>query len=146
MTNRAREVVLVHSSDLHVNEDRTGGSHDDDGTSALRAVLATARALRVDVVLLAGDTFENNQLGSAILDRAGRLLAEAGMPVVILPGNYDPALAGGDRARALRAAPKPGPTRCGRPGSSATRRLLRPAPIIWHSVIGTGRLVSATAS
>jgi len=52
----------------------------------------TAQAVRADVVLLAGDTFENNQLGSAILDRAGRLLAEAGIPVVILPGNHDPAL------------------------------------------------------
>jgi 3',5'-cyclic AMP phosphodiesterase CpdA len=49
-------------------------------------------ALRADVVLLAGDTFENNQLSAAILDGAGRLLAEAGMPIVILPGNHDPAL------------------------------------------------------
>jgi DNA repair exonuclease SbcCD nuclease subunit len=52
-----------------------------------------ARALRADVVLLAGDTFENNQLGSAILERSGRLLAGAGIPVVILPGSHDPALA-----------------------------------------------------
>jgi len=91
--NPVCELVVVHSSDLHVDEDRTGGSRDGDGTAALRAVLATARALRADVVLLAGDTFENNQLGSAILDRAGKLLAEAEMPVVILPGNHDPALA-----------------------------------------------------
>jgi len=64
-----------------------------DGTAGLRSVLATARALPVDIVLLAGDTFENNQLGSAVLDRAGQLLAEAGLPVVILPGNHDPAVA-----------------------------------------------------
>ena len=57
-------------------------------------MLATARALEADVVLLAGDTFESNQLGPAILDRTGQLLAEAGIPVVILPGNHDPALAG----------------------------------------------------
>jgi DNA repair exonuclease SbcCD nuclease subunit len=91
--NRAGDVVLVHSSDLHVDEDRLAGSGDGDGTAGLRAVLATARALRANVVLLAGDTFENNQLGSAILERSGRLLVEAGMPVVILPGNHDPALA-----------------------------------------------------
>jgi len=83
------KVVLVHSSDLHVDEDRRGG----DGTAGLRAVLVTARAVRADVVLLAGDTFENNQLSPVILDRAGRLLAEADFPIVILPGNHDPALA-----------------------------------------------------
>jgi DNA repair exonuclease SbcCD nuclease subunit len=91
--NRAQEVVLVHSSDLHVDEDFAAGSRDGDGTVGLRAVLGVTRALRADILLLAGDTFENNHLGAAILDRARRLLAEAGMPVVILPGNHDPALA-----------------------------------------------------
>src|SRR5258705_9926911 len=91
--NPAREVVLVHSSDLHVDDDRNLASGEGDGTAGLGRVLATARALPVDIVLLAGDTFENNQLGSAVLDRARQLLAEAGLPVVILPGNHDPALA-----------------------------------------------------
>jgi DNA repair exonuclease SbcCD nuclease subunit len=90
MTN---DVVLVHSSDLHVDEDRTAASRDGDGTATLRTVLTTARALCADVVLLAGDSFENNQLGSAILDRARKLLAKADFPIVILPGNHDPALA-----------------------------------------------------
>jgi DNA repair exonuclease SbcCD nuclease subunit len=84
------DVVLVHSSDLHVDEDRAARG---DGTAGLHSVLATALAARADVVLLAGDTFESNQLSRAILDRASRLLAQAGMPIVILPGNHDPALA-----------------------------------------------------
>src|SRR5260370_11623205 len=86
------EIVLVHSSDIHVDDGDSAGLRGDDGTAGLRAVLATGRALRADVVLLAGDTFENNQLSAAILEGAGRLLAEAGMPIVILPGNHDPAL------------------------------------------------------
>jgi DNA repair exonuclease SbcCD nuclease subunit len=85
------EVVIVHSSDIHIDESRRAESHDGDDTARLGAVLATAGALHADVVLLAGDTFENNQLGAALLDRAGRLLAEAGRPIVILPGNHDPA-------------------------------------------------------
>jgi DNA repair exonuclease SbcCD nuclease subunit len=85
------DIVLVHSSDLHVDEDRAVAN--GDGAAALRSVLATAGALRADILVLAGDTFENNQLGSAILDRAGQLLAEADFPIVILPGNHDPALA-----------------------------------------------------
>jgi DNA repair exonuclease SbcCD nuclease subunit len=91
--NHTTDVALVHSSDLHVDEDRAAGSRGADGTAPLRAVLATAGALRADVVLLAGDTFENNQLGAAILERAGRLLAQARFPIVILPGNHDPAFA-----------------------------------------------------
>ena len=87
------EIVLVHSSDLHVDEDRAVGSRNGDGTARLRWVLVTARAARADVVLLAGDTFENNQLGQAILERARGLLADADLRVVILPGNHDPALA-----------------------------------------------------
>src|SRR5258707_13982361 len=86
------EIVLVHSSDIHVDDGDSAGLRGDDGTAGLRAVLATAKALRADVVLLAGDTFENNQLSAAILEGAGRLLAEAEMPIVILPGNHDPAL------------------------------------------------------
>jgi DNA repair exonuclease SbcCD nuclease subunit len=92
MRSRAAEVVLVHSSDIHVDDGRIAALHGGDGTAGLRSVLATARARRADVVLLAGDTFENNQLSAAVLDRAGQLLAEAGMPIVILPGNHDPAL------------------------------------------------------
>src|ERR1700751_1875537 len=92
--HRACEVVHVHSSDLHVDEDRDAVVRSGNGTARLRSVLATARAVRADVVLLAGDTFENNQLSLAILGRARGLLAEADLPVVILPGNHDPALAG----------------------------------------------------
>ena len=85
-----RDVVVVHSSDIHVDEgESTGG----DGTAPLRAVLAAARAERADLALLVGDTFEHQRLPRELVDRAARLLAEAGMPVVILPGNHDPAIA-----------------------------------------------------
>src|SRR5262249_9910136 len=86
------DLLLVHSSDIHVDDSLIAAADGGDGTVGLRAVLATAEALRADVVLLAGDTFENNQLGAAVLERAGRLLASAPMPIVILPGNHDPAL------------------------------------------------------
>jgi DNA repair exonuclease SbcCD nuclease subunit len=88
----AGEIRLVHSSDLHVDEGRTASTHDGDGAAGLAQVLTAARALRADIVVLAGDTFETHQLRAGVIDRAGRLLAEAGVPVVILPGNHDPAL------------------------------------------------------
>lgn len=87
-----REIRLVHSSDIHVDEGRFAAARDGDGTAGLAAVLTTARELRADVLVLAGDTFEANQLSAPVIARAGRLLADAGMPVVILPGNHDPAM------------------------------------------------------
>jgi DNA repair exonuclease SbcCD nuclease subunit len=88
----AGELRLVHSSDLHVDDRRCSAADDGNGTAALAQVLATARGLRADIVLLAGDTFETNELSPSLIDEAGMLLANAGMPVVILPGNHDPAL------------------------------------------------------
>ena len=87
------DIVFVHSSDLHVDDERIAAQHDGDGTAGLRAVLTTARSLGADIVLLAGDTFDNHMVTSATIDRAGQLLADAGRPVVILPGNHDPATA-----------------------------------------------------
>ena len=62
---RAAEVTLVHSSDIHVDDGRR------DGAAALRSVLSTAKALDADIILLAGDTFENNQLSADVLDGPG---------------------------------------------------------------------------
>jgi DNA repair exonuclease SbcCD nuclease subunit len=88
---RSGDIILVHSSDLHVDDDRIAALHGGDGTAGLSAVLASARAFGADIVLLAGDTFDNHMVTGATIDRAGRLLADAGLPVVILPGNHDPA-------------------------------------------------------
>jgi DNA repair exonuclease SbcCD nuclease subunit len=83
-------VTLVHSSDLHVDDGRIAAQHGGDGTGGLQAVLAYARDVKADVVLLAGDTFDNHMVTTATIERAGRVLAEAGIPVVLLPGNHDP--------------------------------------------------------
>ena len=84
------EVVLVHSSDLHVDDEQRRRRHRGDGTAGLRAVLATARAAAADLVILAGDTFDSHLVKPATIDRVGRLLADAGLPIVLLPGNHDP--------------------------------------------------------
>jgi len=87
------DVSLIHSSDVHVSEGFTEAVHAGDGAAGLRVVLAAARAVKADVTILAGDTFEHHRLSAALLDRTRKLLAEAGMSVVILPGNHDPAIA-----------------------------------------------------
>jgi hypothetical protein len=55
-------------------------------------VIAAAAALQADLLLLAGDSFDNPRVRQPVLDEAGRLLAGAPMPVVMLPGNHDPLL------------------------------------------------------
>src|SRR5258707_2779009 len=89
----AADVLIIHSSDVHVSEGYTEPVHQGDGTAGLRVVLAAARGAGANVTILAGDTFEHHRLSSQTLDRTRQLLIEAGMPVVILPGNHDPAIA-----------------------------------------------------
>ena len=87
----ARDLVVVHSSDLHVDTDWTARLHGGDGTGGLVAVLKTAGAIRADLVVLAGDVFDHNRLPEAVLARTARLLGAAERPIVVLPGNHDPA-------------------------------------------------------
>lgn len=90
MPGSAADVVIVHSSDIHVDDGYTARAYGGDGTTGLRGVLDTARDLAADIVLLVGDVFEHNRLPVELLDRTTRLLADAGREVVILPGNHDP--------------------------------------------------------
>lgn len=92
MSRAARpELVVVHSSDLHVDDGPAARREiGADGTAWLSAVMCAAGAAAADLVLLAGDVFEHNRLPAALLDRAARILADAAVPVVVLPGNHDP--------------------------------------------------------
>lgn len=82
--------VVVHSSDIHVDDDTPPGALS--GLAGLRAVIAAAEAVRADLLLLAGDTFDNRRVRQPILERAVELVRAAPMPIVLLPGNHDPAL------------------------------------------------------
>jgi DNA repair exonuclease SbcCD nuclease subunit len=52
-------------------------------------VLRAAEDAAADVLLLAGDVFDHNRVPLEFIDRAARLLDDADLPVVILPGNHD---------------------------------------------------------
>ena len=92
MPSAARAVVVVHSSDLHVDHDYTARLHGGDGTAGLACVLSAARNIGADVVILAGDTFDHHRLPPDLIERAARVIAAAALPVVVLPGNHDPAV------------------------------------------------------
>ncbi|MEX0806221.1 MAG: metallophosphoesterase [Candidatus Binatia bacterium] len=82
------EVVIIHSSDLHLGTDDSFSNHDS--LAVLPKVLAVARVIGADVVLLAGDTFDNHRQPGELLERAAQMLRDYGNPIVILPGNHDP--------------------------------------------------------
>src|SRR5215813_5837766 len=88
----SRDIVVVHSSDLHIDHDYTARLHGGDGTAGLAGVLTAARAARADVVVLAGDTFDCHRVPIDLLDRAAAIISAAALPVVLLPGNHDPAV------------------------------------------------------
>jgi DNA repair exonuclease SbcCD nuclease subunit len=88
----ARDVIVVHSSDLHVDHDYTARLHGGDGAAGLACVLAAAAAQAADVLILAGDTFDSHRVPQNLVERAASLMSGAGLPIVLLPGNHDPAV------------------------------------------------------
>lgn len=87
-----RDIRIVHTSDVHVDHEYTARTNGGDGTAPLARVLETARDLAADVVLLVGDTFDCHKLPVELVARTGELIRNAGVPVIMLPGNHDPAI------------------------------------------------------
>jgi DNA repair exonuclease SbcCD nuclease subunit len=83
-----REVVIVHSSDLHLGVDDTFSKSDT--LANLPKVLHAGSKIGADIVLLAGDVFDNHRQPLELLERAAQILRDYARPVVILPGNHDP--------------------------------------------------------
>jgi len=86
--NARPEVTIVHSSDLHLGVDDSFSNADS--LAVLPKVLGSAAEARADVVVLAGDTFDNHRQPLELLERAAQMLRDYRKPIVILPGNHDP--------------------------------------------------------
>jgi DNA repair exonuclease SbcCD nuclease subunit len=81
---QTRDLLIVHSSDLHL-----GASYRGAPLDPLERVLDVARRLDADAVLLVGDVFDHNRVPLSLIDDATRLLSAAERRVIILPGNHD---------------------------------------------------------
>jgi DNA repair exonuclease SbcCD nuclease subunit len=82
------DVTIIHSSDLHLGVDDSFSQADS--LAVLPKVLGAAAEAGADVVVLAGDTFDNHRQPIELLERAVQMLSDYKKPVVILPGNHDP--------------------------------------------------------
>lgn len=70
----------------------------------VRRIRRLARERQVDAVLVAGDVFDDNGVGADTDQQARDALAEFGdIPVILLPGNHDPATADSALRRLLPA-------------------------------------------
>ena len=87
-----REIIVAHASDVHVDMTFNAQLFDGDSAGPLRAVLEAAQKSRADVVLLAGDTFDHHRLPDEVLVHTAATMRAFEIPIVILPGNHDPAV------------------------------------------------------
>jgi exonuclease SbcD len=74
---------ILHTADLHI------AFPVDEGCQGLEAVVNTAIKQRVDLLLIAGDLFDNNRVGDDLLKFVRDQFWRLPIPVVILPGNHD---------------------------------------------------------
>ena len=97
---------LLHTSDWHVGKMIRGRSRADEFQKVLAEVVGIARQELVDAVLVAGDLYEHRvaspESDALIFDTFVRFY-EAGIPLVIIPGNPDSPL----RLQALTALLNP---------------------------------------
>ena len=75
-------IRILHTSDIHI-------AGDDPSMEGLRAVVAKALELDVDIVLVAGDLFDSSRVGDEAVALTLSELKRFGRPVVVIPGNHD---------------------------------------------------------
>jgi DNA repair exonuclease SbcCD nuclease subunit len=90
-------MLVAHISDLHLGRKSPGDPQGAERLNSFRQALATLTAAGPDLLVIAGDAFDGPNVEPAIIDEAAASLAALqsakgiAIPVVIIPGNHDPA-------------------------------------------------------
>ena len=86
---------ILHSADWHLGRTLHGASLLEDQRHVLAQFVALARAEAVDAVVVAGDLYDRSVPPAdavALLDEVlAQLVAEAGIPTIVIAGNHDSA-------------------------------------------------------
>ena len=80
-----RKIRIVHTSDTHLGDDWDPNAAE----RALSAVVNGVHEVDADVLLIAGDVFDNARISDDVLRFFLGEMSRAVVPVVILPGNHD---------------------------------------------------------
>ncbi|HUX08817.1 MAG TPA: DNA repair exonuclease [Acidobacteriota bacterium] len=92
-------VRILHTADLHLDTPFTGSGlgrekvlqRRNDMITVFRGITDLARRREVDLLLIAGDLFEDEYVNQATVDRVFAAIAELSpLPALISPGNHDP--------------------------------------------------------
>lgn len=82
----ANALEIFHCSDIHLDDEARHASALREGFTA---VLARARELQPDIVLIAGDLFDSNRIPDSTVTFAMAEIEALRMPVALIPGNHD---------------------------------------------------------
>lgn len=86
---------FIHSADwqLGMKAAHVGGAASrvrEERLAAARRVVAVARDHGAEFLLIAGDTFEDNGVERALIQKVADILGGSPVPVYVIPGNHDP--------------------------------------------------------
>ncbi len=84
-----REVRLLHTSDVHLDNDIGGPGEESVPQLGFMHVIDKALELEVDMLLLAGDLFDHNRIKQPCLDFVLEQLSRLSCPMVMVTGNHD---------------------------------------------------------
>ena len=80
-----RKIRIVHTSDTHLGDDWDPNA----AQRALSAVVDGVHALDADILMIAGDVFDNARISDDELEFFIGEMGRAIVPAIILPGNHD---------------------------------------------------------
>ena len=80
-----KKLRLIHTSDTHLG-DPSGHPRAEE---VLASVVDAAERLDADVLLLAGDVFDNERVTDEVVQGFVDQMARLDTPVIVLPGNHD---------------------------------------------------------
>lgn len=87
---------IAHTADVHLGRafsylGEAAQRHQERLKRAFRRVFAEAQAQGCQLVLIAGDLFDSPRVGRHWVEFALSTIAESRLPVIVIPGNHDPA-------------------------------------------------------
>jgi len=92
-SRRRPRLKLLHTSDVHLGAydslQGDGGERGEEIRAGFRRVIDLGLAEDVDMMLIAGDFFDNARVHPDTLEFAAREIARLGRATVIVPGNHD---------------------------------------------------------
>lgn len=82
------KIRLLHTSDVHIGDDTNLG-RPTRRLAGLTKVVDIAIREEADVLLIAGDFFDNSRVSSSHIEAAWYELARLSIPIALTPGNHD---------------------------------------------------------